>query len=455
MTTPGPGHPTGTWFSYQRHVATSGQTNFVFTSIDGYVSSDDITVWVNGTQQATSAYTLNLTQTRIEFPAPGRTAGDIVVIRRITGPLRADRQVVFSDSTILVSADLNESALQLLHLSQEAIDTAFNALTLDNTLSNFTARNLRVKNMLPAVDGTDAVNKNQLDQFALGQVQDNTIGLNKLVQVPANTVLGNNAASTANITSFACTPLARTLIDDSTVSEMHTTLQILGKLFNLNPQVFTTMERRVTGANDTMRLEFDIAQTDLQRLVVIDTYQRNGVISNNPSNAELYGQVFTAPATATAATDLGGHYIALTNSSAAPIQILLLHAKFNWGPYPTGMASGLPAPEGIDFPWTWRTGGTNWKYNIILNTNTSQYVPARGHALRDGGVHSVAANSNGIGAAGKFYFPGVDGQFGGGWKDPTPGKAEDGIGYIAASGNPGSGTGGTWVGCRIWFIRLN
>ena len=475
MTTPGPGHPTGTWFSYQRHVATSGQTNFLFSSINGYVSSEDLTVWVNGTQLATSAYTLNLAQTRIEFPAPGRTAGDIVIIRRITGPLMADRQVVFSDSTILVSADLNESALQLLDLSQEAIDTAFNALSLDSTLSNFTARSLRVKNMLPAVDGTDAVNKNQLDQFVLGQVQNNTIPLNKLVQVGANTVLGNNTDSTGNITSFTCTPLARNLIDDPTVSAMHTTLEILGKLVNLNPQIYTSMTRILKGSSpETLRLEFDVAQTDLQRLIVIDTYKRipfNAQASGGavtPANTWEYGQLFTGVDDAQSLNGVAvpalGHYFALTNSSPTPIQILLLKAEFKWGPYAVGGSSGVPAPASVDFPWTWRNGGNNWKYEIVLNTatNPQSYVAARGHELRDGGLHTIPASTYGTLAPGanKFYFPGFDGAFGGGWKNPASGMAAEAIGYIAASGNPGAGYDAgegplTYAAVRIWFIRLN
>ena len=475
MTTPGPGHPTGTWFSYQRHVATSGQTNFLFSSINGYVSSEDLTVWVNGTQLATSAYTLNLAQTRIEFPAPGRTAGDIVVIRRITGPLMADRQVVFSDSTILVSADLNESALQLLHLSQEAIDTAFNALSLDNTLSHFTARNLRVKNMLPAVDGMDAVNKNQLDQFVLGQVQNNTIPLNKLVQVGADTVLGNNTDSTGNITSFTCTPLARNLIDDPTVSAMHTTLGILGKLVNWTPQVYTSLTRIFSGSGpETLRLEFDVAQTDMQRLIVIDTYKRlpfdaqASTQGGTPASTWEYGQLFTGISSAQdlngVAVPALGHYIALTNSSPAPIQILLLTAKFNWGAYVTGQSSGVPSPENVDFPWTWRNGGNNWKFAKVLNTatNPNTYVAARGHQLRDGGLHTIEANTYATLSPGinKFYFPGKDGQFGGGWANPANGMASEAIGYIAASGHPGAGWNDgdgpqTYVGCRIWFIRLN
>ncbi len=435
MTTPGPGHPTGTWFSYQRHVvATSGETNFLFSSIDGYVSSEDLTVWVNGTQLATSAYTLNLAQTRIEFPAPGRTAGDIVVIRRVTGPLMADRQVVFSDSTILVSADLNESALQLLHLSQEAIDTAFNALTLDNTLSNFTARSLRVKNMLPAVDGTDAVNKNQLDQFVLGQVQNNTIPLNKLVQVGADTVLGNNTASTGNITSFTCTPLARTLIDDATQGEMQTTLGIAGKLFNLNPQIFgaNALTRVLpNGANpNPFCLEFDLAQINTQRLAVLNTFQRRG--TRNPDTAtppELHGAVYTG------ITNMPGSYIALTNSSGAQIDFLLFFNKIRWGPYPDNFSSGLAAPQDVTLPW-------DFPYGSSYGTETYQSGGTQtGNAARavTGGLNSVA---NG----GKFYFPGN----GVGW-----GIAADPWRNVASVSAPAVGVQGLWVGWQCWLLRLN
>jgi hypothetical protein len=435
MTTPGPGHPTGTWFSYQRHVATSGQTNFLFSSINGYVSSEDLTVWVNGTQLATSAYTLNLAQTRIEFPAPGRTAGDIVVIRRVTGPLMADRQVVFSDSTILVSADLNESALQLLHLSQEAIDTAFNALTLDNTLSNFTARSLRVKDMLPAVDGTDAVNKNQLDQFVLGQVQNNTIPLNKLVQVGANTVLGNNTASTGNITSFTCTPLARTLIDDATQGEMQTTLGIAGKLFNLNPQIFGAgaVSRVYPNAPNPspLCLEFDLAQIDTQRFAILDTFQRRG--SRYPSTndpPELYGAIYGGSA------DVPGTYIALSNSSGAQINFVLFHNHIKWGPYPDDISSGLASPNDVNLPWDFPYGSS---YGVETYLFGGQSTAGNAARAVNGGLHSIA---NG----GKFYFPGS----GVGWGSPgNPWR------NVASAMAPTTGAQGIWVGWRCWLLRLN
>lgn len=428
--TPGPGHPTGTWFSYQRHIATSGQVNFLFSSIDGYVSSDDLTVWVNGTQQATNAYTLNLAQTRIEFNS-GRTAGDIVVIRRVTGPMVADRQVVFSDSSILVSADLNESALQLLHLSQEAIDTAFNALTLDNTLSQFTARNLQVKDMLPATDGTDAVNKNQLDQFVLGQVQNNTIPLNKLVQIPGNTVLGNSSASTGNITSFTCTPLARTLVDDATQGEMQTTLGIAGKLFNLNPQILGAGAlTRVTGGSNPFCIEFDIAQVETQRFAILNTFERRGSRDPDTGNPpEEYGHIYTGIGTG------GGSYVAITNTSGAAVNFLLLYSRIRWGPFPYAISSGLTSPVDVDLPWNYPSGNN---YGV----ETYQFSGTQtGNAARavTGGLNSVA---NGA----KFYFPGN----GTGWGIPA-----DPWRNVASTQAPTAGTTGLWFGWQLWLIRLN
>lgn len=433
--TPGPGHPTGTWFSYQRHIATSGQVNFLFSSIDGYVSSDDLTVWVNGTQQATSAYTLNLAQTRIEFNS-GRTAGDIVVIRRVTGPMVADRQVVFSDSSILVSADLNESALQLLHLSQEAIDTAFNALTLDNTLSQFTARNLQVKDMLPATDGTDAVNKNQLDQFVLGQVQNNTIPLNKLVQIPGNTVLGNSSASTGNITSFTCTPLARTLVDDATQGEMQTTLGIAGKLFNLNPQIF--------GAGDLTRvypnggsnpnpfcIEFDIAQVDVQRLAVLNSFQRRGTRDPDTGTPpELYGAIYTG------VSNISGSYIAITNTSGAAVDFLLFFSKIRWAPYPDNFSSGLTSPVDVTLPWEFPFG-SGYGVETYQSGGTQTGHPTRAVT---GGLNSVA---NG----GKFYFPGN----GTGWSTQPANPWRS----VALASAPAQGVNGMWMGWQLWILRLN
>lgn len=88
------------------------------------------------------------------------TGFDRVEIRRFTSA--SERIVDFSDGSVLRATDLNVSQIQSAHIAEEARDSALMAMPQDDA-GNLDARNRRIVRLAPGTDGTDAINKNQLD----------------------------------------------------------------------------------------------------------------------------------------------------------------------------------------------------------------------------------------------------------------------------------------------------
>ncbi|WPJ50650.1 hypothetical protein RCIP0024_00044 [Klebsiella phage RCIP0024] len=89
------------------------------------------------------------------------TGFDRVEIRRFTSA--SERIVDFSDGSVLRAADLNVSQIQSAHIAEEARDAALMAMPEDDA-GNLDARNRKIVRLAPGESGTDAINKNQLDE---------------------------------------------------------------------------------------------------------------------------------------------------------------------------------------------------------------------------------------------------------------------------------------------------
>lgn len=96
-----------------------------------------------------------LNSSTIETDAPA-DAGSFVIIRRWTDAKR--RLVSFKDGSILRAYDLDVSALQSLHISEEARDSLVDAIGL-NTEDQWEARHRRIMHVKGPVEDLDAVNK--------------------------------------------------------------------------------------------------------------------------------------------------------------------------------------------------------------------------------------------------------------------------------------------------------
>lgn len=94
-------------------------------------------------------------------PYGGGDGWERIQLRRYTS---ANPLVEFIDGSVLRSDDLNLSALQSLHIAQEARDSAFDMLTV-NTDGVYDAKGRRITNMASGVEDSDAVTIGQLKEW--------------------------------------------------------------------------------------------------------------------------------------------------------------------------------------------------------------------------------------------------------------------------------------------------
>ena len=88
---------------------------------------------------------------------------ETIEIRRETSA--TDRLVEFSDGSVLRSRDLNVSAIQTIHIAEEARNLAATTLTTNDD-GNLDARGRKIVNLAPATDDLDAVNFGQVKQWS-------------------------------------------------------------------------------------------------------------------------------------------------------------------------------------------------------------------------------------------------------------------------------------------------
>ena len=166
-----------------------------YTITFDYLATADVKAFLNGT--ATTAFSVNGQTLTFNSAPASQTA---ILIERDTP--KASRLVDFSDGAILSEADLDKNANQLFFISQEAVDTADRAMSLnsanqfDATVSS-TAR--RITNMADPVDAQDAVTKNWLTTTYLTPANITNIDTTGTNIASINTVAG----AIANVNSVA------------------------------------------------------------------------------------------------------------------------------------------------------------------------------------------------------------------------------------------------------------
>ena len=160
-------------YSYNRVVSTGSDTDFPITF--DYLSTSHIKVFVDGEEkELTTDYTINTSTEKVVFnSAP--TSGSVILIQRFTPKTKENFQsdvVDFTDGSILTEKDLDNAALGLLYIAQEAEDAGSEtALSLDLTDQNWDAlydgTSRRIKNMADPTHGADAVTKDYVDGLEL------------------------------------------------------------------------------------------------------------------------------------------------------------------------------------------------------------------------------------------------------------------------------------------------
>lgn len=399
-------------YSFQLHTATSGQTTFSFSSIDGFVTAADLRVYVNGVLQSTSGvYTVNTTTFNVVFNT-GRTTGDSVLIRRFTDALRADREVDFVDGSILTASDLDNSALQLLYLVQEGLDEAKEfPLRLNDALTEWDAKNKKIVNVATPTLATDAATKGYVDAAAFGAISgaanrvlatpDGTSGslsVRALVpnDIPTLTAIKvsdfDTQVRTSRLTQMAApntslsmaTNRITNVVDPVSLTDAATKNYCDTTFLNPDPLLFTSTYSSGSYSNtssivtnvgtNTAQIRLDLNVLPLRRLCVVD-----GIVG---------------PFSGTSTT--GPHWFSVYNSTGAAIRIRIYQAYFDWVANKSPFLGTTPqAPLGWVNPWESPNKYNQFAaQNPFLNSPTYSdglYTVAAGADFKfwrdDGGVH--------------------------------------------------------------------
>lgn len=127
----------------------------------------DVTILKGGDYGDTSKdyYFLDKTKVRLKVPPQ---VGEVLTIRRYTST--TDRVVSFKDASVLKATDLDVSAVQTIHIAEEARDIINDALIKDKE-GNWNAKGIRIINVGDAVSDGDAVNLKLYKEDAKGAYQ--------------------------------------------------------------------------------------------------------------------------------------------------------------------------------------------------------------------------------------------------------------------------------------------
>ncbi|QDP59098.1 MAG: putative tail fiber protein [Prokaryotic dsDNA virus sp.] len=154
-------------FSFARYVST-GTAGPYAINFD-YLSSEHLSVLIDGEIQSSSTYTLDTNTDNVTFNSSVPN-GSVVLIQRTTpkGKTGFQNDVAdFSDGSILTAADLDQATLGLLFVAQEADDGGTtNALNKDKTDLKWDAKEQAIKNLATPTSGLEAATKDYVDAIA-------------------------------------------------------------------------------------------------------------------------------------------------------------------------------------------------------------------------------------------------------------------------------------------------
>jgi len=136
-----------------------------------YITSSHVVVKVdNVVKTAGTDYTFPTSST-IQFTTAPANGTSISISRSSS---RAARLVDYQDGATITEAILDQDSNQLFYISQEAFDTADNAILLD-TDNKYNANSKIIKNVLNPVNAQDAVTKNYLENTWLSTADKATL----------------------------------------------------------------------------------------------------------------------------------------------------------------------------------------------------------------------------------------------------------------------------------------
>jgi hypothetical protein len=217
--------------SYKNYEPTTNEQT-IFEIPFTFTNQSEISVTVNGVAETgltfPSSYEVQLTS-----PV---ASGSLVQVRRTTD-LTA-RAVDFASGSVLTEEDLDNSAIQVFHAAQEAVDKANDSIFLDSD-DKWEANSKVIKNVANPVANTDAVNKqfistnlpNITTVAGISQAVTNVAAIDTEIDVLVNKYDGSTTATSGTNRNIAqVDSVADNVADINTVAAAVTDIGLLADL---------------------------------------------------------------------------------------------------------------------------------------------------------------------------------------------------------------------------------
>lgn len=273
-------------------------TNFSFTF--PYIQTTDVKVSVNGV--TTTAYTF-ANATTIQFNTAPANGAAIRIYRETDN---ASLSATFYPGSAIRSSDLNDNFTQVLYSTQEVSNytlqdvgsvTLTASYTFANpvlgqapTLSNHLATKAYVDGLAFASGNLVPGNKGDINVATNTSWTINTgvVTYAKIQNVGAtDRLLGRSSAGSGSIEEIVCTSTARSLLDDTSVSAMRTTLGVLADYTTTTTAVSKTLSNRerctVTAAGTTITLPAS-PSPGWEVTIVVDGTFIDTIVARNSTN---------------------------------------------------------------------------------------------------------------------------------------------------------------------------
>ena len=187
-----------------------------FTIPYSYLEADDVTAFVDGVSTSFTFTSDNI----VSFATAPANGAAVRIVRNTD---IASLNVTYSDGGALTAKQLNDSNTQLLYGVQEAIDTASEAITLDDD-GKFDAQvsstDRVIKNVADPTNAQDVATKNYVDTASTSQVNQATTQATNAAN--SATAAANSATASANSASAASTSETNAATSASTAATQAT-----------------------------------------------------------------------------------------------------------------------------------------------------------------------------------------------------------------------------------------